>query len=118
MKNKDIGFIIVRALLYAGIVLMVLAFLEYQYGKNTLKFANTQTIRIDYVFAESYSDVTDKCKSLSSTPIVHPVLYGCALVEKTRCLIVVVKPSNFEDTEKLVIVGHEMLHCFGEDHDE
>ncbi len=43
---------------------------------------------------------------------------GCSnLSEKGHCTIVMQKPKDFNDKSNLMILGHEMMHCFGAAHE-
>jgi hypothetical protein len=35
-----------------------------------------------------------------------------------NCLIIAVEPDNFQDRERLAVLGHEAWHCFGARHAE
>jgi hypothetical protein len=57
------------------------------------------------------------CRPLG-TPM--SVTHGCAMLDDDgeNCLIIAVEPDNFQDRERLAVLGHEAWHCFGARHAE
>jgi hypothetical protein len=46
------------------------------------------------------------------------ITHGCAMLDDDgeNCLIIAVEPENFQDRERLAVLGHEAWHCFGARH--
>jgi hypothetical protein len=47
-----------------------------------------------------------------------PTTHGCAMLddEGQNCVIFAVEPNDFQDRERLAVLGHEAWHCFGAKH--
>ena len=45
-------------------------------------------------------------------------VHGCAVrdADGARCVVVAVEPRDFQDRERLAVLGHEAWHCFGSRH--
>jgi hypothetical protein len=53
-------------------------------------------------------------------PMGHALgdIHGCSMMDKKgkRCLVFAVEPTNFQDRNRLAVLGHEIWHCFGAKH--
>jgi len=60
------------------------------------------------------------CKILMGSHIyANSDFLGCSGFnnQTSTCTIILPKPDNFNDKNKLTILGHELMHCFGANHE-
>lgn len=46
------------------------------------------------------------------------VVHGCAMRDpgSDRCLLILVQPTDYQDRDRLAVMGHELWHCQGSRH--
>ena len=77
----------------------------------------TATIEVHWVAANR---ISDKCKSLGTSDGGPNVDYaGCARSKPGNieiCEVYAVRPTDFDDRDRLMHFGHEVWHCLGAKH--
>lgn len=68
-----------------------------------------------YVVVKWMDDPSSIC---SSVMLNRNAYLGCAAqdIHTPRCTIYVRQPKDFNDTQALAVLGHELLHCLGASH--
>lgn len=73
-------------------------------------------VSITLYFAENDEDLQAQWRYFNDGAEVKDVR-GFALVKDNTCIILVNKFEKWDDRSSMAVLGHEVLHCFGADHD-
>lgn len=106
---------LVKKLLLGAAFFMPLLGLAAQYPDHAKSTRTTVTVHV--VWMPSYRAVTVWCSFLNGEPPPERgMIVGC--YHRLTSTIYAVEPKNFNDHEKLEILGHEFWHALGAEHPE
>jgi hypothetical protein len=92
---------------------------SFQYARDVGSRAQTQgaaargEVLVVWMFGTP-DWVSTMCAAREGQGVVH----GCAMQDpdSDRCLLFMVQPSDYQDRDRLAVMGHELWHCQGSRH--
>jgi len=65
---------------------------------------------VDLNFAGSLDEVAQLCGSDS---LINHGWLGCAFKAEEVCTVIALMPTGWTDADRLIVLGHEIMHCIG-----
>ena len=73
-------------------------------------------VSVRIVLVKSLDDVRVRCALAGGDPLKVHGWVGCARLNKSQCHVIALPPLAWHDSDRIHVLGHEMLHCIGLKH--
>ena len=92
-----------------------------QYTTWTPPVADGTAVSIELILVDNQQQLSEKCGRRMGKP--SKLFLGCAVKllrspdATPACVVYGIVPESRDDVPRLAVIGHELLHCYGAEHE-